>query len=139
MEKRIGETFYWHEHRLKVAEVEDPEFTCTGCWFFEHAVSCYGKGLHCMDDSRTDHTNVIFKVDINRKPENPFGKTKKNCNPEELQKMGWISVTEKLPWKCRLVNVMLPDGRYSNSFVDAVGNWAFNIHPLYWKPINEIK
>lgn len=61
MEHKLGETFTWNGHTLEVAEVEDPEDPCSGCYFFEHAISCYGKGLECMDDSRRDHTNVIFK------------------------------------------------------------------------------
>jgi hypothetical protein len=61
MEHKLGETFTWNGHTLEVAEVEDPEFACTGCWFFEHAIPCYEKDLRCMDDSRRDHTNVIFK------------------------------------------------------------------------------
>lgn len=61
MEHKLGETFIWSGHTLEVAEVEDPENACRGCWFFEHAISCYEKDLKCMDDSRRDHTNVIFK------------------------------------------------------------------------------
>lgn len=61
MEHKLGETFIWNGHTLEVAEVEDPEHACTGCWFFEHAITCYGNGLHCMDDSRKDNRNVIFK------------------------------------------------------------------------------
>lgn len=61
MEHKLGETFTWNGHTFEVAEVEDPEQACNGCWFFEHSISCYGIGLNCMDDSRRDHTNVIFK------------------------------------------------------------------------------
>lgn len=60
-ENKLGETFTWNGHTLEVAEVEDPEDPCSGCWFFEHTISCYGNGFNCMDDSREDHTNVIFK------------------------------------------------------------------------------
>ena len=60
-ENKLGETFTWNGHTLEVAEVEDPEDPCSGCWFFEHTISCYGNRLNCMDDSREDHTNVIFK------------------------------------------------------------------------------
>ena len=51
-ENKLGETFTWNGHTLEVAEVEDPEDPCSGCWFFEHTISCYGNGLNCMDDSR---------------------------------------------------------------------------------------
>ena len=61
MEHKLGETFTWNGHTLEVAEVEDPENACSGCYFFEHGLSCYGNGLECMDDSRRDHTNLIFK------------------------------------------------------------------------------
>lgn len=61
MEHELGETFTWNGHALKVVEVKDPEDPCSGCYFFEHGISCYGNGLECMDDSRRDHTNVIFK------------------------------------------------------------------------------
>lgn len=61
MEHKLGETFIWHGHTLEVAEVEDPENACSRCWFFEQTISCCGNGLECMDDSRRDHTNVIFK------------------------------------------------------------------------------
>mgnify|MGYP000003554392 FL=1 len=64
MEHKLGETFTWHGQTLAVAEVKDQEEPCSGCWFFEHAISCYGNGLKCMDDSRRDHTNVIFKNSI---------------------------------------------------------------------------
>ena len=65
MEHKLGETFTWNGNTLEVAEVEDPEHACNGCWFFEHSISCYDNGLNCMDDSRKDHTNVIFKNSTN--------------------------------------------------------------------------
>ncbi len=61
MEHKLGETFTWDGHTLEVAEVENPKNACNGCYFFEHAISCYGNGLECMDNLRRDHTNVIFK------------------------------------------------------------------------------
>lgn len=61
MEHKLGETFTWNGRTLEVAEVKDPEDLCSGCYFFEHGISCYWNVLECMDDAREDHTNVIFK------------------------------------------------------------------------------
>lgn len=60
-ENKLGETFTWNGHTFEVAEVEDPEFSCSGCYFWEHnKLPCIGKVV-CTDDSRQDHRNVIFK------------------------------------------------------------------------------
>lgn len=61
MEIELGETFIWNNQKLEVAEVEDFNMACRGCYFFENEIPCFGNGLDCTDDARRDHTNVIFK------------------------------------------------------------------------------
>lgn len=62
MEKQLGETFIYNGHTLQVSEVENTEFVCSGCYFWEHnKLPCIGK-VACTDDSRKDHRNVIFKL-----------------------------------------------------------------------------
>lgn len=65
MEKdmKIGDTFTFRGSTLEVEPAqrnEDGSFACEGCYFFEHGIGCYND-YACMDDSRNDHTNVIFR------------------------------------------------------------------------------
>lgn len=47
----------------------------------------------------------------------------------------WESVQASLPPKGQCVNVMLEDGRYTNSFIMSDGTWAYNISPIAWSEI----
>lgn len=52
MEIELGETFIWNNQKLEVAEVEDFNMACRGCYFFEHEIPCFGNGLDCTDDAK---------------------------------------------------------------------------------------
>lgn len=47
----------------------------------------------------------------------------------------WKSVQASLPPKGQCVNVMLEDGRYTNSFIMSDGTWAYNVRPIAWSEI----
>ena len=47
----------------------------------------------------------------------------------------WKSVQASLPPKGQCVNVMLGDGRYTNSFIMSDGTWAYNVRPIAWSEI----
>lgn len=47
----------------------------------------------------------------------------------------WKSVQASLPPKRQCVNVMLEDGRYTNSFIMSDGTWAYNVRPIAWSEI----
>lgn len=47
----------------------------------------------------------------------------------------WKSVQASLPPKEQCVNVMLEDGRYTNSFIMSDGTWAYNVRPIAWSEI----
>lgn len=45
MEHKLGETFTWNGHTLEVAEVEDPDKACSGCWFLSTQSAATEKAL----------------------------------------------------------------------------------------------
>lgn len=47
----------------------------------------------------------------------------------------WKSVQASLPPKGQCVNVMMEDGRYTNSFIMSDGTWAYNVRPIAWSEI----
>ena len=47
----------------------------------------------------------------------------------------WKSIHVSLPPKGQRVNVMLEDGRYTNSFIMSDGTWAYNVRPVVWSEI----
>ncbi len=66
MEKKLGETFLWNRRKLKVVEVENIDVPCVGCFFFVKGRQCYFGDLYpCTEEDRQDHTNVIFKEQLN--------------------------------------------------------------------------
>ena len=69
MERQLGERFtYRGGVTLEVAEVEDEEMACKGCYLFEKKLCCMeDPDLQCTDDMRSDHTNVIYKEIKNQK------------------------------------------------------------------------
>lgn len=62
MDKELGSTFIYKGKKLQVSEVENSEFACAGCYFWEHNIPCLALALDCTDDSRKDNKNVIFKL-----------------------------------------------------------------------------
>lgn len=65
LERKIGETFEYQGHKLKVMESEDG---CTGCYLKEN-LCCYNRIIgQCTSYLRSDKKGVIF-VDITDEPE----------------------------------------------------------------------
>ena len=55
--------------------------------------------------------------------------------PSIIIKNDWINVAKQRPKKGVKVNVMLKDGRYTDSWLMENDCWAYNVQPVCWKPI----
>lgn len=103
LERKIGETFEYHGHKLKVMESEDG---CTGCYLEEYICRHNRIIGECISYRRNDKKSVIF-VDITDEPE-------ENLQAEQTQELNLCEVLKYCPkgetfWSPMLGDVKLND------------------------------